>query len=55
MMNKYDYKATIDYAEKKGVEKGREEERSYIRALLKHGLSTEDILKQIEEGNNEQV
>jgi hypothetical protein len=50
MMNRYDYKATIDYAEKKG----REEERSYIMALLKQGLSAEDLLKRMEDGHEEQ-
>jgi hypothetical protein len=56
MMNRYDYKATLDYAEETGIAKGiaigeaigEANERTRIKSLLKQGLSPEDILKQIE-------
>jgi hypothetical protein len=42
MMNKYDYKATIDYAEKRGVEKGIFQT---ARAMLAESMSLDLIAK----------
>jgi predicted transposase/invertase (TIGR01784 family) len=52
MMNKLDQYAALKCAreegEARGVAIGREEERSYIKNLLKQGLSGEELLKKIE-------
>ena len=44
MKQKWDYKNTLDFAEQKGREEGREEQAIEIaRRMLKGGLNTNDI------------